>query len=101
MNDCRLEARQLHLYRRAATGVTSADPARHGCGCGNNERLQAGGAAAPPPLLIGSGRDVGGYGVARLRARRRRATTGGRRGGGASGCRSAPHARDSCVGLAR
>uniref|UniRef100_A0A0E0B1M7 Uncharacterized protein n=1 Tax=Oryza glumipatula TaxID=40148 RepID=A0A0E0B1M7_9ORYZ len=69
MNDCRLEARQLHLYRRAATGVTSADPARHGCGCGNNERLQAGGAAAPPLPPSGNGRDVSGSGTAWLRVR--------------------------------
>ncbi|EAZ00962.1 hypothetical protein OsI_22994 [Oryza sativa Indica Group] len=71
----RQEARWLDLYRLAATGATSADPARHGCGRGNNERMRAGGAAAPPPSLIGGGHDVGGSGTARLRAPRRRATT--------------------------
>uniref|UniRef100_A0A0E0QHU8 Uncharacterized protein n=1 Tax=Oryza rufipogon TaxID=4529 RepID=A0A0E0QHU8_ORYRU len=68
----RREARRLNLYRRAVAGATSADPARHGCGRGNDGRMRAAGAAAPPPLLIGGGHDVGGSVTARLRDVRRR-----------------------------
>jgi hypothetical protein len=35
----RREARRLNLYRRAVAGATSADPARHVCGCGGEGRL--------------------------------------------------------------
>ncbi|EAZ37027.1 hypothetical protein OsJ_21371 [Oryza sativa Japonica Group] len=77
----RWEARWLDLYRLAAAGATSADPARHGCGRGNDKRMRAGGMAAPPPSLIGGGHDVGGSGTARLRAPRQRATTDRRLGG--------------------
>uniref|UniRef100_A0A0E0P5D4 Uncharacterized protein n=1 Tax=Oryza rufipogon TaxID=4529 RepID=A0A0E0P5D4_ORYRU len=59
------EVRRLHFYRRAAVGVTKADPAQHGCGHGDDGQLRAGGATAPPPSLIGGGRDVDGSSAAR------------------------------------